>query len=305
MRVLIVCSKNSGKIAPFIAEQVDAIMQLGVETSYYTIEQKGIKGYLNSRKGLQEKIKHFRPNIIHAHYGLAGLLANLQRKVPVVTTYHGSDINNNKAFFFSTIAIYLSKFNIFVSAQNRDKVGIKKKSALIPCGVDTKVFMPKNRIDCRVYFRLDKHKKYVLFSSTFSNQVKNPKLAKQVVQKLKDVELLELKAYQREEVAMLISAVDCCLMTSYTEGSPQFIKEAMACNCPIVTVNVGDVKKVIGNTQNTFVCDSYQKEELIEKLKIVLSTDQRTNGSQRIEQLQLHSQQVAQKIKEIYLKVIE
>ncbi len=304
MKVLIVCSKNSGKIAPFIMEQVDAIARLGVETDYFTIEQKGVTGYLRSRKALLQKIKDFQPNIIHAHYGLAGLLANLQRKIPVVTTYHGSDINNDKAFFFSRIAIAVSKFNIFVSNKNVKKANVKKNFALIPCGVDTDVFIPQNKVDCRERLGLDRKKKYVLFSSSFSNQVKNPQLAKDVVQKLKNVELLELKGYQREDVALLMNAVDCVLMTSHTEGSPQFIKEAMACNCPIVSVDVGDVKEVIGNTDKCFVCDSYDKEEIAEKLEVALKNDDRTNGKKRIEDLQLDSQQVVQKIKDIYNKIV-
>ncbi len=303
MKVLYICREKSGKIAPFIVEQVEAIVRLGVETDYFTIDKQGIKGYLKSRKALFQKINDFQPTIIHAHYGLTGLLANLQRKVPVVTTYHGSDINNDKAFFFSKMSIFLSKFNIFVTNKNRRKAKVKNNFALVPCGVDIELFKPKNKIECRKYLSLDKDKKYVLFSSSFDNQIKNPELAKEVVQNLRNVELLELKGYQREEVALLMNAVDCVLMTSYTEGSPQFIKEAMACNCPIVSVDVGDVKEVVEGVERCFVCDSHDKDCLVTKVENILKSEQRTNGREKIIQLKLGNNHIANKIYSIYKEI--
>lgn len=154
MKILIVCSKNSGNIAPFISEQVNALNKNGVETDYFTIEQKGLVGYLKSRRALLKKIEAFHPEIIHAHYGLSGLLANLQRKIPVVTTYPGSDINNDKAFLFSRRSIRLSKHNIFVSQKNIEKANVKDKYSLIPCGVDTNLFFPKEKMEYRKQFKL-------------------------------------------------------------------------------------------------------------------------------------------------------
>ncbi len=303
MKVLFVCRQKSGKIAPFIVEQVDSIARLGVKTDFFTIQQKGIKGYLKSRKAFLQKINNFQPDIIHAHYGLTGLFANLQRKIPVVTTYHGSDINNNKAFFFSKISIFFSKFNIFVSNKNKKKARAKSNSSLIPCGVNTELFQPKDRVECRKILGLDENTKYVLFSSSFDNQVKNPKLAKQVIRKLQNVKLLELKGYDRKQVALLMNAVDCVLMTSFTEGSPQFIKEAMACNCPIVSVNVGDVEEVVSDTVNCFVCDGYNEDSLSKKIKVILKSEPKTNGQDRIKELELSSLQIAKKIKDVYTRI--
>ena len=86
MKILILCSKNSGRIAPFITDQVEALQKAGVVCEYFTVEGKGVKGYLRNFIPMMRKIREFQPDIIHAHYGLSGLLANLQRKVPVVTT---------------------------------------------------------------------------------------------------------------------------------------------------------------------------------------------------------------------------
>lgn len=304
MKILIVCSRSSGKVAPFISDQVDALNKEGVNTTYFFIEQKGLTGYLKSRKLLLQSIKKFQPDLIHAHYGLSGLLANLQRKTPVVTTYHGSDINNDNVFRWSQWSIRFSSFNIFVSKKNLDKAHVKKKFALIPCGVDMHLFNPVNKEKARKNLGLNKQEKLVLFAGAFDNNVKNAKLALEVIEHIGDCRLLELKGYSRQEVAELMSAVDVALMTSLSEGSPQFIKEAMACNCPIVSVDVGDIKEVVGETDGCFV-SSYDVIELTSKLKQALNLEKRTNGRERILKLGLNSKNIAKKIKEIYLEVCD
>lgn len=299
MKILIVCSENSGKIAPFIIEQVDSIRNLSNDVEFFTVKQKGFLGYLRSRKPLLSKIKDFQPDIIHAHYGLSGLLANLQRKVPVVATYHGSDINNPKVLRFSRLSVQLSKHNIFVSEKNIRIADVNKKHSLIPCGIDTAVFAPKDKSDARTKLGLDTEKNYILFAGSFSNDVKNPALAIEAVKLVPNAELIELKGYTREEVALLMNAVDVCLMTSHTEGSPQFIKEAMACNCPIVSVDVGDVKEVISEVEGCYMVN-YDAVEVASDLQKALGFNTRTNGRKRIEELKLDLSEVAKRVVDVY-----
>ena len=311
MKVLVICSKNSGKIAPFILEQAESLINMGLIVDYYTVERKGIIGYIKCWKHMIKKIMVFKPDIIHAHYGLSGLLANLQRKIPVVTTYHGSDINNDKVFRFSKICIQLSAFNVFVSEKNLRKAYLtpdlypkrKRRYGLIPCGVDVDLFKPMNKVDARKKMELDENKKYVLFAGAFENKVKNAGIAIEAVSHLKDVELLELKGYKREQVATLMNAVDCVLMTSFTEGSPQFIKEAMACNCPIVSVPVGDVPELIKDVDGCVV-STYEPEEIATKLMQVLSFGKSSEGRKRILDNELDLNTVAIKIVEVYKKVL-
>lgn len=300
MKILILCSKNSGRIAPFITEQVEALQKAEVVCEYFTVVGKGASGYLKSRRAMMERIKQFQPDIIHAHYGLSGLLANLQRKVPVVTTYHGSDINNDKVLRLSKLAIKLSKHNIFVSQKNIDKAKVQKRYSLIPCGVDISTFFPQDKEECRDKMNLEKDKRYVLFAGAFDNQVKNPQLAKDVVAGLDNVKLLELKGYNRKEVACLMNAVDACLMTSHSEGSPQFVKEAMACNCPIVSVNVGDVKETMKGVENCRVVDDYNVDEISENLVMILDSNERSDGRDRIMSLGISLDEIAEKIISIY-----
>ena len=298
-KVLVVCSENSGRIAPFIEEQVDALKKIGLQMEIFGVRGKGIRGYLKNRKLLLQHINEFQPDIIHAHYGLSGLLANLQRKVPVVTTYHGSDINDKRIFRISKLTIRLSEHNIFVSQKNVDKAKLKKKFSLISCGVDTSVFYPQNQEACRREMKLSKEKKYILFAGAFDNQVKNAPLALHAVSILKNTELIELKDNTREEVACLMNAVDACLMTSHSEGSPQFIKEAMACNCPIVSVEVGDVKELLEGVKHCYLA-KYDIQDIAEKLNLLLATNERTNGNDKIADMHLDNASVARKILEVY-----
>ncbi|MDR1591805.1 MAG: glycosyltransferase [Prevotellaceae bacterium] len=301
MKVLIVCSINQGRIAPFISDQVENLRNEGVEIEFYTISERGLSGYWKSRKGLLLKINDFQPNLIHAHYGLSGLMANLQRKVPVVTTYHGSDINNVKILYLSKISMLLSRYNIFVSQRNIDKAHPKRNYSLISCGVDTELFKLLDKSTCRQLSGFSETEKLALFSSIFDNRVKNPRLAQDAVKLLPDVKLIELKGCTREQVCQLLNTVDVTLMTSFTEGSPQIIKEAMACGCPIVSVDVGDVKEIIGNTEGCFICLP-DKEEVAMALSKAIEYGKRTEGRYRI--LNFDNRIVAGKILAIYRKIL-
>jgi len=298
-KILVVCSENSGRIAPFIEEQVNALKKIGLQMEIFGVKGKGIRGYLKNWKLLLQHINEFQPDIIHAHYGLSGLLANLQRKVPVVTTYHGSDINDKRIFRISKLTIRLSEHNIFVSQKNVDKAKLKKKFSLISCGVDTSVFYPQNQEACRREMKLSKEKKYILFAGAFDNQVKNASLALNVVSTLKNTELIELKDYTRENVACLMNAVNACLMTSHSEGSPQFIKEAMACNCPVVSVDVGDVKELLEGVKHCYLA-KYDIQDIAEKLNLLFENGERTNGKEKISNMHLDSTSIARRILEVY-----
>ena len=303
MKLLIVCSCNSGKIAPFVLEQGSALVQLGVTVDYFPINGKGLWGYLKNRKKLIQKIAKFSPDLVHAHYGLSGLLANTQRRIPVVTTYHGSDINDARVFPFSRLNMVLSAYNIFVSEKNRQKSNLARKQSLIPCGIDTTLFRPLEKDQARKLLKLDEDKKYILFAGAFANQVKNAGLAQEAMTLLTNTNLIELRAYSREEVALLLNAVDVVLMTSFTEGSPQIIKEAMACNCPVVSVPVGDVADITDRVAGCFI-STYQASDVALKLQQALAFGGRTEGRTRIMELGLDAETVASKILTINKEII-
>lgn len=308
---MIVCSSNMPEFSfernqSFIFDQVKEVKALNRDVTFcfFFIEGKGVFGYLKNLKNLKNQIEVEKPELIHAHYAFSGLLSNLQRKVKVITTFHGTDINVTKYRIISKINHSLGSYSIIVSNNLHKRLNPSQKFIIIPCGVDSDLFQPLGMHFSRQTLGLSMNKIYILFSSFFNNAVKNYTLAQKAKDLLNDknIEIIEFKGYSRQESSLLFNAVDAALMTSFSEGSPQFIKEAMACNCPIVTTNVGDVKWVLGNTEGCFIT-SYEPEDVAEKIKKALEFGQKTNGRGRIVELGLDTRNVANKILEVYLKV--
>ncbi|MBO4402263.1 MAG: glycosyltransferase [Bacteroidales bacterium] len=305
MKILIVASYNKNRFAPFILEQAEALKKTDCEVEFFGLQGKGLRGYLKNLPELKDKINEFHPDVVHAHYGLSGLFANLQRQVPVVTTYHGSDINVKKVLLFSRIAMCLSAWNIFVSTKTLEIAKPKKKFSLLPCGIDLTDLQLTKKNEARRRMNLSENRKYILFAGAFGNVVKNAPLAKEAVALLQDdnVELLELKGYSREEVTLLMCAADAFLMTSFTEGSPQVIKEAMACGCPIVSVDVGDVNERLEGVRGCCVAKTRDPKELAELLQKALVFVGKTNGREKLIADGLENRKVAEILVEIYDKV--
>lgn len=309
MKVLIVCSGNSGKISPFVNEQAIALGKNGIKIDFFLIKGLGFSGYLKNRSSLIKKILNFNPDLIHAHYGLTGLLANLQRKVPVITTYHGSDINEALPYVFSKISIWLSSYNIFVSTKLTLKAKVRKNKnySIISCGVDLDAFKVIDKTEARIKLGLDIGKKLVLFSSAFSNKVKNYPLASKAIKLLLsegyDIELIEFKGYSKEEATYLMNAVDCILVTSFKESGPLVIKEAMAVNTCAVSIDVGDVVEIVNYSEGYFLAEN-NPEDIADKIQSALSFGKRTNGRKRIIELGLDSETIANEISDVYKKVI-
>lgn len=307
MKVLVVASENKGHVAPFVAEQIEALGKLDCELSLFGLQGKGLKGYLKNLPALKKTIKEFNPDVIHAHYGLSGLLVNFQRQVPVVTTYHGSDINEPKVLPFSKMAMLLSAWNVFVSRKTMEIARSKRKFTLLPCGIDLCDTQLTEKTQARQKMGLEMGKRYVLFAGAFDNEVKNAPLAKETISLLQydAVELLELKGYSREEVTLLMCAADVFLMTSISEGSPQVIKEAMACGCPIVSVDVGDVSERIEGVKGCFVSSSRNPQELAGLIREAMGFEGKTLGRNKIVADGLDNKAVTQQLMEIYDKVLK
>lgn len=337
MKILIVKKKDS--CWPFVEEQVQALCALDgvkckvesgkVEVEWHLIEGRGMIAYVRDAVKLTRDIRRIKPDVIHAHYGLSGYYACLvnkllfwKKQVPVAVTYHGSDINQPSVRKISQRAIRMADYNIFVSPRLKEQVECGEDSQVIPCGLNMTDWEPMDKRTALEKMGLSTGKRYVLFSSDFQTEVKNPALAMAAIEYLNrtktqintvpeinsdaDVEMIELVGYTREQVNALMHGVDVCLMTSFTEGSPQFIKEAMVCGCPIVTTRVGDAEYVIGETQGCYFTD-YTAEDCAMQLKKALQFAEehdRTKGRERIKALGYSNEVVARKIMGIYEKLM-
>ena len=353
MKILVWASDKGNKFAPFIEEQIAALQQDGVQIIRYGVTGKGITGYLSELPALRRLIRAERPDIVHAHFGLSGLLANLQRLVPVVTTYHGSDINVPKILRFSRIALRLSAYNIFVSKRNISIAlsphsliasRLQKRHALLPCGVNIPKpwselqdqWVEQLTLNQWVQSVLSEDVKNVLFAGAFDNAVKDPELAFAAVALLQtqcsgaeapvysvqckgeetseavtsaqtantSIKLIELKGYNRDQVNALMYNCDALLMTSRTEGSPQVIKEAMACGCPIVSVDVGDVAERVSGVKGCYVVPSREPKDIAAALLQAITFEGRTNGRDRIIEVGLSNEQVAEQLIAIYKSIV-
>ena len=325
MKILIVGNNKPRHFAPFVEEQARALQQLGCDVVFFGVQGKGIWGYLRCLPTLMRAIQQHQPDLIHAHYGLSGLLANLQRRVPVITTYHGSDINVPAVRRFSKIAMRLSAHNIFVSQRNvilalspnsLITYRLKKRYTLLPCGVNLPLSwcelqtqqVEQLTLNQWVQGKLNAGVKHVLFAGAFNNAVKDPELAKAAINELASegvkVALIELKGFNRDQVNSLMYNCDTLLMTSKTEGSPQVIKEAMACGCPIVSVDVGDVAERVEGVDGCYVVHTREPKDIAEALQKALAFQGKTNGRQRIIEMGLSNEQVAKRLMAIYKQLV-
>lgn len=323
MKVLFVCSGNvkGFDVVPFIREQGEAIRRSGVDVDYFPVKGKGLSGYLKASFRLRRHLKQNHYDLIHAHFILSGYAAVFaSRKTPVVLSLMGSDAygeygGENKVFLFSRYLTLLTFLiqpfvrAIISKSSNIEKyVYLKQRSFIVPNGIDTAKFRSSPK-DYRDELALNADKKQVLFLGSKNSVRKNLKLAQNALSCLNrnDVELINPYPVSHEAIPKYLNSVHVLAVCSYMEGSPNVIKEAMACNCPIVATNVGDIKWVFGETEGCYIA-SFKPEDYAVKLKEALRFSEdhrRTRGEQRIQELALDSATVAERIIEIYNKVLK
>ena len=111
-----------------------------------------------------------------------------------------------------------------------------------------------------------------------------------------------MKGYSREEVHLLMNAVDILIVTSYSETGPLVVKEALACNCPIISTDVGDVKKLANSTKNCYIVE-YDAKHIEQRIRDILSSNNKSDGRASVEHLSL--EKIAKDVYEVYKRVIK
>jgi len=319
MKVLFVSSGNSEfGISPIVKNQGESLKQNGIDLDYFTIKGKGINGYLKNIPILKKYLKAHHYDIIHAHYSFCGWVTKLTlTKIPVIVSLMGSDTYGNvnidgERKFYSYINILSAKLlqpfvkKMIVKSKNLESYTyLKNKVKIIPNGVDIIKFKPIEKNICREKLNIDINYKIILFLGNPSDPRKNYNLLKKAINIIKDVNVKIIKPYpvDNKDIVYFMNAADVLVMTSYLEGSPNVIKEAMACNLPIVSTDVGDVKEIIGDTEGCFIC-SYDHKDVADKIKMALDYGKRTNGREQIIKLGLDSDSIAKKIIKVYEEVV-
>ena len=324
MRILLVHSGNavggdSSKYT-FVREQGEELRKLGCEIAYYAVVGKGVRGYLRNVKPLRKKIQEFQPDIVHAHYGLCGMVAVLaaRKKVPVVVTCHNGETLTKYGNIISSLAIRRADYTICVAQHIYDKLYLKPKPYIIqPCGIDLKDLPLVDKAVAQTEMNLSPDKINILFGGSFSNARKNAPLAHAAIAILEKenlkletinhksfpINLIEMRGFNRHQVAMLFNACDLLLLPTKSEGSPQVLKEAMACNCPIVATDVADISFLLQGVTNSYLT-TFDPADVADKIQRVIDCGERTNGRDRINELKLDNPLVCETILGIYKEVL-
>lgn len=307
---------------PFVTEQGEAIRALGHEVDYFLVRGN----YVKAVGALKVKIREFKPDVVHAHFGLSAITAELQGLVPVVTTFHNGETLSWRVNLMSSLFSLRAKHVIYVAQHVRDLSYFKARNySIIPCGVpmDQCVVMDKEEARQRLGWKADT--KYILFGGAFENKRKNYELLKQAVERLESeriselekIEVIEMRGLSRFDCVLRMNACDLFALPSHSEGSPQALKEAMACNCPCLATDIADVKYLFGEepghwilrnprkTHERWDADEKSLDEMVALLKEALAFKGRTHGRERILELELSNEQVAQRIIRIYEEIVK
>jgi teichuronic acid biosynthesis glycosyltransferase TuaC len=323
IKVLFISSgKRYGEPSPIVKSQGDSLIDSFINIDYYTIRNKGFIGYFKEIWLIRDHIKTHKYNIIHAHYGLTAIVTLFARNgQKLVASFMGDDLIGTNRFdgsikfssillsrFTSILSKWFFDYSIVKSAEMRDRLS-QSRVSIIPNGVNLNRFHEINKDISRKRLELCRSDTIVIFVSDPMRSEKNYNLAERAINRIvdKNIRLIPVFGIAQSELVYYYNAADVLIFTSFHEGSPNVIKEAMSCNCPIVSTNVGDVEWILGNTEGCYLT-SFSEDDVAEKLMtaiIFTKMKGRTNGRERIIQLGLDSVSVANRIKEIYKRIIE
>lgn len=308
MKVLFISSGNNNLDCPIAINQANSIQKHHpyVQIEHYRVVGKGLFGYLKNIKPLKGKIRSFDPDVIHSHYSFCGYLAvlSLTRK-PIVASLMGSDVQLKG--IWKMVLLFFSIFwdTIIVKSQDmKEKCGIKK-AIIVPNGVDFESYGFIDKSEAKKALGLDVSKNYITFLADPSRPEKNHPLAKQAFEKIKkeDRELLTVYNIPHNKTRLYYYASDTIIMTSKYEGSPNVIKEAMACNKPIVSTMVGDVDTLLMDLQGCYISQN-DKDSFAFALEEALNFKEETKGKQRLIELGIDSKSISNKIVGLYSKLV-
>jgi teichuronic acid biosynthesis glycosyltransferase TuaC len=295
-RVLFVVPAGSASASMVFAKrEIACLRRLGVECETL---------WLNSRMNpwalakdwlrLRQAVRLFKPDLVHAHYGtMTAFFAVVGTRVPVLVTYRGSDLNPcaDAARFRSLGGRVLSQMAalgaariICVSEQLKDRLWWRRQRAVvIPTGVETSEFYPRGREVSRAELGWG-DERVVLFNAGGNPVIKRQDLAEAAVKVARsicgEIRLVVLDGQiPPSRVPLLMSAADCLLVTSDWEGSPTVVQEAMACDLPVVSVDVGDVRLRLADVRPSRIV-ARDPEALGQAVVEVLQFGARSNGSQ-------------------------
>jgi teichuronic acid biosynthesis glycosyltransferase TuaC len=314
-------------IPTFVKSQAESLRSAGWEVSLGVVNNRtSVHGILQNVRRLRREVSRSRPGLVHAQYGsVTAAVANLIRgSLPLVVSFCGDDLlgTPNPGLHWRVrercaraLGLWAARRSLTVIVKSDNLLralpaSLRNKGVVLPNGVDTEWFRPMARDECRSRFGWNMQSKVVLFNASQNEERtrKNPSLARAAVdlvaQSVPDVSLYMMSNASQEEVRLLLNAADTLLVTSLHEGSPNIVKEAMACNLPVVSVPCGDVPERLRMAYPGGIY-SYDARVLAEALKEVLKAGYRSNGRKQLIAQGLTTAKVAERLIQVFRQTQE
>ena len=303
---------------PFLVQEVEFLRRAGVNVDVFSF--RGAKrpwSYWKARKEVEKKMVQNRYDLIHTQYGQSTLLVLPQKKYPLVATFHGSDVEGiiGKNGHYTIAGKILQKVSFFGASQADEVILVSQKLKrhlpirhynIIPCGLNLDLFQPMDMFSARQELGFAHGDVLVLFGGRPSVAEKRFSLAQTVIGLLKAdfpaIHLVALEGIPHNRVPLYMNACNALLVVSFHEGGPVVVKEALACNLPVVSTDVGDVRERISSIDGCFVCDNDKPETIALALKQVLVMEKRIKGRETISDLDENL--LVQKILAVYEKAL-
>ena len=306
MKVIFLASGNkaAGTVSAFVRSQYESLQREGLDMTLFPVCGHGWTAYAKALFRLRRMVRTQHPDIVHAHYSVCGVVAALATfgtRTKVLVSILGSF--PRPSFKLRWVRFFIKHIwdaTLVKSQRTADQLGMQLP--VIPNGVNLEQFTLIDRDEARQHCGFEQGKEYIIWCSHPSRSEKRYSLAQKAVALLDDPNVVLYPVFDRthSEVVEYMCAADLLLLTSVCEGSPNVIKEAMACNCPVVSTDVGDVSWVTGGLAGTRVVPFGDVEALRQAILDALQFGGRTDGRNRIISLGLTTKQVAEKIKAIY-----
>lgn len=267
-------------------------------------EKRGMAEYLRYLPTVQRELRKREYDLVHANYGLTAPFAVTQRQLPVVLTLWGSDVIGFDGMVTKTFARWADAVTVR-SEEMRQLIGLET-AHIIPSGIDLDVFRPIDQELARNRVGWEQNELHVLFPYSPKYERKNFPLACNVVNQAEEqlnrsINLQTVVGVDHTEMPYYLNAADALILTSTHEGSPNTIKEALACNIPIVSTDVGDVRARLEGVSLVGVGSS--QDNLTEILVDVLQSGQRSNGRDAVEHLSWDN--IGDRFIDIYIELVE
>ena len=317
IRVLAVIPAGRGVM--YATRQISSLIDAGVDVGTFALMSRTSPlRLLKEYKRLRSEIRRFRPHLIHAHYGtVTSFLCAVSSQVPLVITFRGSDLNGDPdvSFLRSQVAQVLSQISslrghaiICVSHRLRDRLWWRRNHvSIIPSGVNLDVFRPQPKHQARALLGWDQDAHIVAFNGAHRPRTKGLEFVQAAVRVAElTVGAIQLAVFdgntRSELMPSCLNAADCLALASVHEGSPNVVKEALACNLPVVAVDVGDVAERLQHVYPSRVVGR-DVVEFGKELTEILMEKRRSNGRERIA---LYSEpRVADLIRAVYEATVE